>query len=162
MAPDIGPVSMKTVVIDKSDNAEGVVEFLTQPVVGSSSVTEKCIHNSIILPHNPEPQLKTRISGVEEDGVVSVPVRRGPGTFGDVEVVFSSADLTALSGRDYLPPSGVLTLPDGVGLGHINVTLIDDSEREFREQFQLTLVSVSGEFYHGTRRRYSRLSLTFV
>ena len=34
MPPDIGPVKVKTVIIDKNDNAEGIVEFAPGPVVG--------------------------------------------------------------------------------------------------------------------------------
>ena len=37
MAPGIGPVKVKTVIIDKNDNAEGIVEFAQGPVVGQSS-----------------------------------------------------------------------------------------------------------------------------
>lgn len=85
------------------------------------------------------------ISGYEEKHVVSVPVSRGPGTYGTVQVTYSSSDITAENGRDYLPAEGTLTLGSGVATGYINVTIIDDDEREFVEQFELTLISVSGK-----------------
>lgn len=34
MPPDIGPVRVKTVTIDKSDNAEGTVQFTPQTITG--------------------------------------------------------------------------------------------------------------------------------
>ena len=34
MPPGIGPVRVKTVVIEKNDNAEGIVEFAPGPIVG--------------------------------------------------------------------------------------------------------------------------------
>ena len=75
-----------------------------------------------------------------------VPVNRGPGTFGTVQVTYSSSDDTAKSGLDYLPSNGILILESGNNVGYINVTILDDSQREFVEQFVLTLTDVSGKF----------------
>ena len=77
--------------------------------------------------------------------MVRVPVSRGLGTFGNVQVTYASKDMTAEKGRDYLPAMGVLILDSGVGIGFINVTILNDSDREFNEQFQLSLIGVSGK-----------------
>ena len=75
-----------------------------------------------------------------------VPVNRGPGTFSTVQVTYSTSDDTAKSGLDYLPSNGILILESGKDVGYINVTILDDSQREFAEQFVLTLTDVSGRF----------------
>ena len=87
--------------------------------------------------------------------MVRVPVIRGHGTFGTVQITYSSSDDTAKSGLDYLPSNGILILESGNNMGYINVTILDDSQREFDEQFVLTLTDVSGKFL----RRSVQLSL---
>lgn len=81
----------------------------------------------------------------EESGIARVPVMRTRGTFGRVSVTYTSRPVTALSnGIDYLLPDGELVFPNGVGLGTINVTIIDDSDREVDESFEIMLIRVKG------------------
>ena len=95
----------------------------------------------------PEVGTSSFIVGYEDDGVVRVPVSRGPGTYGNVQATYTSKDVTAKSGLDYLPANGILALGSGMDMAYINVTILDDTEREFAEQFELTLTGVSGKHH---------------
>ena len=61
-----------------------------------------------------------------------------------VTISYETQAITASSGVDYLPASATLQLEDGQEEAIINVTLVDDSEREFAEQFSVTLVNPTG------------------
>ena len=80
----------------------------------------------------------------EEAGVASLPVVRGPGTFGDVRVHFTLRNITATPGADFRLTDGDLDLPSGSDSARINVTIIDDTLREFAETFEVTLTDISG------------------
>ena len=56
-------------------------------------------------------------------------------------VIYSTVDGAARSGADYEPLQGILTLPAGVTSGVLRTAVIDDSEREGDEDFQLFLAS---------------------
>ncbi|KAK7486836.1 hypothetical protein BaRGS_00021983 [Batillaria attramentaria] len=125
MPPDIGPVSVKTVVIEKNDNAEGVIEF-------DNSATPFTVQ--------------------EEAGVAQIPVIRRQGSYGAVNVSYTTQPITASSGVDYLPASDTLRLEDGQSEAVINVTLQDDSDPEFAEQFSITLSNPRGGVLLGSFR----------
>ncbi len=59
-----------------------------------------------------------------------------------------SADM----GADFALVEGTLSFPDGVGVSTINVTIVDDVEREFEEDFRLELFSVPGKSTVGKMR----------
>ncbi len=82
----------------------------------------------------------------EDDGVARIPVTRGPGTYGDVLVRYATQDGSAISGMDYLPAQGILTLLSGHDTGFINVSILDDTQREFLETFEISLLEVNGEW----------------
>nr|KAG5699576.1 hypothetical protein BaRGS_033772 [Batillaria attramentaria] len=75
----------------------------------------------------------------EEAGVAQIPVIRRQGSYGAVNVSYATQPITASSGVDYLPASDTLRLEDGQSEAVINVTLQDDSDPEFAEQFSITL-----------------------
>ena len=82
----------------------------------------------------------------ESVGVASVPLSRGPGTYGAVSVRYTATSGTASIGSDFLLPSLRVVIPDGIAMATINVTIVDDEDREFAETFQLNLLSVTGEW----------------
>ena len=76
--------------------------------------------------------------------MASVPLTRGPGVFGQLTVTFRVVSGSAVEGRDFLSPHGEVVIADGDTTAVINVTLVDDPEMEFDEQFTLHLVGVKG------------------
>lgn len=67
---------------------------------------------------------------VEEDvGILSIPVLRRIGSYGEVTVEFISKGLTAQPGSDYIMLNGSITFQHGQSLSYINVSIVDDIER---------------------------------
>nr|XP_014349406.1 PREDICTED: G-protein coupled receptor 98 [Latimeria chalumnae] len=116
--PTIGNISSVRIVIQKSDNAEGVIEF--------------------------DPQFLALC--VEEDvGMLLIPVLRKGGTYGLVTASFISHGISASPGGiDYSVPNTSVTFYHGQNQSYINVSIIDDSEREYEEQFELQLTGATG------------------
>ncbi|XP_019908355.3 adhesion G-protein coupled receptor V1 isoform X2 [Esox lucius] len=121
--PAIGNISSVTIVIQKNDNAEGVLEFSANFV----NIT------------------------VEEDvGAVFIPVVRRVGSYGLVTVDYISRGLTARPGLDYSLANGSLTFLHGYNLSYINVTIIDDQDSEYAEVFEVQLSGATGGSILGT------------
>ncbi|XP_032062639.1 adhesion G-protein coupled receptor V1 [Aythya fuligula] len=116
--PIIGNISTVRVTIAKSDNAEGVIEFDAQ-----------YIHLQ-----------------VEEDaGVVMIPVVRKRGTYGYVTADFLSRSISALpNGVDYIIHNTSVTFNHGQNQTFIYISIIDDEESEFAEQFEIQLTGATG------------------
>ncbi|MCI4392676.1 hypothetical protein PGIGA_G00148550 [Pangasianodon gigas] len=122
--PAIGNISAIMIVIQKNDNIEGILEFDPSYI----NIT------------------------VEEDvGTFSIPVLRRVGTYGQVSVDYITRSLTAQSGSDYVLPNGTLTFRHGQNVSHINVSLVDDLDREYNEVFEIQLTAASGGAILGTR-----------
>ncbi|KAL3865787.1 hypothetical protein ACJMK2_043142 [Sinanodonta woodiana] len=117
MKPVIGSLDTKIVVIEKNDNAEGTVQF-------SSSAVNFLVR--------------------EEDGVAQIPLLRTGGTYSQVTVLFETRNLTALANIDYVVPSGQVIFQDGMNQTTINITIVDDTEMEFQEQFLVILTGIIG------------------
>uniref|UniRef100_A0A8C4S4U8 Adhesion G-protein coupled receptor V1 n=1 Tax=Erpetoichthys calabaricus TaxID=27687 RepID=A0A8C4S4U8_ERPCA len=121
--PTIGNISTLTVVIQKNDNAEGIIEF--------------------------DP--KYLIFVVSEDvGVLQIPVFRRQGTFGLVTSEYISKGSTALPNMDYVLPNGSVVFYHGQNQSFINVSIIDDADREYDEHFEIQLTATSGGAVLGT------------
>nr|Q6JAN0.1 RecName: Full=Adhesion G-protein coupled receptor V1; AltName: Full=G-protein coupled receptor 98; AltName: Full=Monogenic audiogenic seizure susceptibility protein 1 homolog; AltName: Full=Very large G-protein coupled receptor 1; Flags: Precursor [Danio rerio]AAT07468.1 very large G-protein coupled receptor-1 [Danio rerio] len=115
--PAIGNLSSLMVIIQKNDNAEGILEF-----------DPKYVNNT-----------------VEEDvGTLSIPVLRRVGSYGQVTVQFVSKGLTAQPDSDYILLNGSITFQHGQTLSYINVSIVDDTESEFNEIFELQLTGATG------------------
>ncbi|NWY04075.1 GPR98 protein, partial [Nothoprocta ornata] len=116
--PVVGNISTVRVVIAKSDNAEGVIEFDPQYVVLQ----------------------------VEEDaGVIMIPVVRKLGTYGLVTADFLSRSITALpDGIDYFIHNNSVVFHPGQNQTFIYISIIDDEESEFAEQFEIQLTGATG------------------
>uniref|UniRef100_A0A8C7EBG5 Adhesion G-protein coupled receptor V1 n=1 Tax=Nothoprocta perdicaria TaxID=30464 RepID=A0A8C7EBG5_NOTPE len=116
--PVVGNISTVRVVIAKSDNAEGVIEFDPQYV----------------------------ILQVEEDaGVIMIPVLRKLGTYGFVTADFLSRSITALpDGIDYFIHNNSVVFHPGQNQTFIYISIIDDEESEFAEQFEIQLTGATG------------------
>ncbi|XP_076465116.1 adhesion G-protein coupled receptor V1-like isoform X2 [Babylonia areolata] len=123
MPPKIGAVAVKTIVIEKNDNAEGIIEF----------------ENAAVMVQ-------------EEAQMAQISVIRRTGSFGVVRVSYQTQTITATAGVDYLPSTGTLQLEDGQKAAMINVTLLDDEIQEFEEKFNVTLSNPTGGVLLGNIR----------
>ncbi|XP_062310079.1 adhesion G-protein coupled receptor V1 [Osmerus eperlanus] len=115
--PALGDASSVTVVIRKNDDAEGVLEF----------------HPSYV-----------NITVEEDVGLVSVPVVRRAGTYGSVSADFVSSGLSATPGLDYSLANGSVSFQQGQNLSHINISILDDLDREYAEVFEVQLTGATG------------------
>ncbi|NWV12723.1 GPR98 protein, partial [Ptilonorhynchus violaceus] len=116
--PIIGNASTLQVTIAKSDNAEGIIEFDPQYI----------------------------LLQVEEDaGLIMIPVLRKRGTYGDVTADFLSRSISALpDGVDYLIHNNSVIFYHGQNLSFIYISIINDEESEFAEQFEIQLTGATG------------------
>ncbi|XP_041868909.1 adhesion G-protein coupled receptor V1 isoform X6 [Corvus kubaryi] len=116
--PIIGSISTVRVTIGKNDNAEGVIEF------------------------DPEYILLE----VEEDaGLIMIPVLRKRGTYGNVTADFLSRSISALpDGVDYVIHNNSVIFCHGQNQSFIYISIIDDEESEFAEQFEIQLTGATG------------------
>ncbi|NXF82786.1 GPR98 protein, partial [Sclerurus mexicanus] len=116
--PGIGNISTLWVTIAKSDNAEGIIEFDPQYIL-----------------------LK-----VEEDaGLIMIPVVRKCGTYGNVTADFLSRSISALpDGVDYIIHNNSVIFYHGQNQSFIYISIINDAESEFAEQFEIQLTGATG------------------
>ncbi|XP_064619709.1 adhesion G-protein coupled receptor V1-like [Lineus longissimus] len=124
MAPEIGPLVVKKVIITKNDNAEGTLEF------NSSAV------NMLVK---------------EDAGVARIPVIRTGGSYGKVSVKYEAANQTAKHGEDYILQKGEVEFGDGVTSAFIQVVILNDNLREFGESFEVKLTAATGGASLGSR-----------
>nr|XP_033775700.1 adhesion G-protein coupled receptor V1 [Geotrypetes seraphini] len=116
--PGIGNVSVVRVVIRKSDNAEGIIEFDSQ---------------------------FTAVEVEEDIGMIMIPVVRKHGAYGYVTADFVSHSISALpDGVDYNITNTTVTFHHSQNLSFIYVSITDDDEREFAEQFEIQLTGATG------------------
>lgn len=81
----------------------------------------------------------------EGAGQRSVTVNRTGGTDGEVSVLYSTSDGSADAGTDYTATNGMLTWSDGDGASKsFDVPILDDSEDESNETFNVMLMSPTG------------------
>ncbi|KAM9251115.1 adhesion G-protein coupled receptor V1 [Cariama cristata] len=116
--PIIGNISTVQITIAKSDNAEGIIEFDPQYI----------------------------LLQVEEDaGLIMIPVVRKRGTYGYVTADFLSRSISALpNGVDYVIHNSSVNFYHGQNQTFIYISIIDDEESEFAEQFEIQLTGATG------------------
>uniref|UniRef100_A0A8C3RD85 Adhesion G-protein coupled receptor V1 n=1 Tax=Cyanoderma ruficeps TaxID=181631 RepID=A0A8C3RD85_9PASS len=116
--PIIGNISTVWVTIAKNDNAEGVIEFDPQYV--------------LVM--------------VEEDaGLITIPVLRKHGTYGNVTADFLPRSISALpDGVDYVVHNNTVMFYHGQNQSFIYISIINDEESEFAEQFEIQLTGATG------------------
>ncbi|NXO67952.1 GPR98 protein, partial [Phainopepla nitens] len=116
--PVIGNISAVWVTISKNDNAEGIIEFNPQYV----------------------------LLEVEEDaGLIMIPVLRKHGTYGNVTADFLSRSISALpDGVDYVVHNNTVIFYHGQNQSFIYISIINDEESEFAEQFEIQLTGATG------------------
>ncbi|NWV35380.1 GPR98 protein, partial [Grantiella picta] len=116
--PIIGNISTAWVTIAKNDNAEGIIEFDPQYI----------------------------LLQVEEDaGLIMIPVLRKHGTYGNVTADFFSRSISALpDGVDYVIHNNSVTFYHGQNQSFIYISIINDEESEFAEQFEIQLTGATG------------------
>jgi len=78
---------------------------------------------------------------LEDAGSIHISVRRVGGSRGLLTVNYSTADLTATAGQDYMAVSGVLTFADGETEKTISIPVAADALDEAEEFIRLTLTS---------------------
>ncbi|XP_064499040.1 adhesion G-protein coupled receptor V1 isoform X4 [Pseudopipra pipra] len=116
--PIIGNISTVRITIAKSDNAEGIIEFDPQYI----------------------------LLEVEEDaGLIMIPVVRKHGTYGIVTADFLSQSISALpDGVDYIIHNNSVIFYHGQNQSFIYISIINDEESEFAEQFEIQLTGATG------------------
>ncbi len=80
----------------------------------------------------------------EKDGQLVLPVSRWGRTNNTVSVDYSTKDLTAQSGTDYVASTGTLTFLPGQTEQSITVSILDDDVPEDLEQFQVGISHPAG------------------
>ncbi|XP_031794624.1 adhesion G-protein coupled receptor V1 [Sarcophilus harrisii] len=129
--PEIGNISTIRIIIMKNDNAEGIIEF--------------------------DPRYSAFT--VEEDiGMIMIPVVRLHGTYRNVTAEFISQSFSALLDVDYNVHGNSVIFSHGQNLSFINVSIIDDDESEFEEQFEILLMGTTGGAVLG-RHLVSRITI---
>ncbi|XP_054434571.1 adhesion G-protein coupled receptor V1 [Pteronotus mesoamericanus] len=131
--PEIGNISTVRVIIMKNDNAEGTIEFDPRYIAFE----------------------------VEEDvGTITIPVVRLHGTHGRVTADFISQSPSAVpGGTGYILHGDSVTFQHGQSLGFINVSILEDSERDFAEPIEILLIGATGGAVLG-RHLVSRITVT--
>ncbi|XP_007428034.1 G-protein coupled receptor 98-like, partial [Python bivittatus] len=116
--PEIGNVSVIRIIISKSDNAEGIIEF--------------------------DPSY-TSLEVEEDVGRIMIPVFRRLGNYGFVTADFISRSISALpDGVDYNITNNSVVFHHGQTQSFISILIMDDEEREYAEQFEIQLIGASG------------------
>ncbi|XP_030633613.1 adhesion G-protein coupled receptor V1 [Chanos chanos] len=115
--PSIGTPPSMVVVIQKNDNAEGVLEF----------------HPDYI-----------NITVEEDVGTLSIPVLRRVGSFGQVSAEVIARGLTAQQDEDFILLNDSVTFQPGQTLSYLNISITDDLDREYSEVFELQLSVATG------------------
>ena len=87
---------------------------------------------------------QTTASVDEDDGSVSLTVKRTVNTAGPVSVQYSLGGGTATPGADYDATAGQVDFADGEDTKNITVTINNDTAHELNETFGVTLSSPSG------------------
>uniref|UniRef100_F7FXQ0 Adhesion G-protein coupled receptor V1 n=1 Tax=Monodelphis domestica TaxID=13616 RepID=F7FXQ0_MONDO len=129
--PEIGNISTIRIIIMKNDNVEGIIEF--------------------------DPRYSAFT--VEEDvGMLMIPVVRLHGVYGNVTADFISQSISALLHVDYRVHGNSIIFHHGQNLSFINVSITDDDESEFEEQFEILLTEVTGGAVLG-RHLVSRITI---
>ncbi|KAM5328541.1 adhesion G-protein coupled receptor V1 [Glossophaga mutica] len=131
--PEIGNISTVRIIIMKSDNAEGIIEF--------------------------DPRY-TAFEVEEDVGVIMIPVVRLHGTHGRVTADFISQSSSAVPGGiDYILHGDSVTFQHGQSLSFINVSIVDDNKSEFAEPIEILLIGATGGAVLG-HHLVSRITIT--
>jgi urease beta subunit len=81
----------------------------------------------------------------EDDGSVTITLRREEGSEGEATATISTEDITALAGSDYTDIDYTFTWNDGEsGEKSFDIAILDDTVYEGNEKFQVTLDSTTG------------------
>ncbi|KAJ6669788.1 hypothetical protein lerEdw1_000337 [Lerista edwardsae] len=116
--PEIGNASVVRIMISKSDNAEGIIEF--------------------------DP-LYTSLQVEEDVGIIMIPVVRKRGSYGNVTADFIARSISALpDGVDFSISNTSVIFHHGQNRSFISVLIIDDNKSEYAEQFDIQLIGASG------------------
>jgi Calx-beta domain-containing protein len=79
------------------------------------------------------------IKAIEDVGLITINVVRNGGSHGPLSVEYSTRDVTALAGQDYVATSGTLVFNDGETTKSFDVPILDDAITEPDETFLVRL-----------------------
>ena len=98
-----------------------------------------------VTPPPPPPALRIDDAAVDEDaGTAEFTVRMSAASTEAVSVGYATSDRTAEAGLDYTSTSGTLTIPAGLTVATIAVTVLDDDVAEGDEAFAVILSGATG------------------
>jgi hypothetical protein len=95
-----------------------------------------------------------------DSGNTTAPITLNLSTPAPVDVTFnySTADIDAVAGTDYLATSGQVTIPAGQTSATVNVTIKGDIIYEPNEEFGLTLSGISGATFKDNVTEYAAVA----
>lgn len=130
-------------------NGNGLLEFGMGPLatgqVITATVTDPAGNTSEFSPCDASKatgnvQLSTgSLKVIEDVGIVTVNVLRTGGSKGTLSVDYTTADITATAGSDYMPVAGTLTFNDGETSKTFDIPILDDANTEVDESFEVRL-----------------------
>ncbi len=96
-------------------------------------------------------QFATRSNSIPEAGrLVTLTLNRIGGSAGTVSVTYETTNGTAIEGQNYSATSGTVTFTPGLVTKTITIPIINDTDYESNEVFQVNLVSTTGGAALGT------------
>jgi len=141
-----------TISINDDNIFEGDETFsinLSNPVGGTSLGQPDTAQISIIENESKPAAGSLEFSGskyaiAEDANMLTITVNRTGGSAGEVSVNYASADLTAIDGSDYAAVTGTLVFPDAVTSQTFTIQILNDTESEGDENFNLLLSVPTG------------------
>jgi hypothetical protein len=126
------------------DGDETVTLSLTNATGGAVLGTRRVV-DLVILDNEPAVNFeKSTYTVAESKGPAIISVNRSGPTGGTVLVNFSTADDTAIAGKDYTAVSRTLTFGPGVRTQLVSIPILQDTQAEGTETVTLRLLAVSG------------------
>lgn len=119
---------------------------LTDPGAKSAVIGRKAVQEIIII-NDDEPGTfqftKASLLFKESVGKVHIPVERTNGADGKVDIHWTTEDMTAKNGFDFMGGSGTLTFEHGEMTKMLEIKIMDDKEEEKDRCFKVDLVDCS-------------------
>ena len=138
-------------IVDDADyEGDEVFRVALATPTGGATIGAPATADVTILENDPTPPAGVlqwsgpTYSVAEDGGSLALTVQRVGGSFGDVSVVWLTADGSAAGGVDYTASGDILSFADGVISQTVNVPILDDAAYEGSENFTVELRNPSG------------------
>jgi glucose/arabinose dehydrogenase len=133
---------------EKADDGTYTVSVLRRSVTDTrgNAVPAGAIGSFNVSLNNPGTLRMEATAATVTEGATTVEfaVIRDGGTAGTVTVDYTTVDGSAVQNRDYLARSGTISLADGVVRGSVQITILNDYDRESDESFGFSIDRVGG------------------